>query len=95
MKIDNRILLSTEEAEIMDIYNKVKIHFPNIKIKEKNDYLGVGMDGHQLLCYFTVRENTIFVKRKSEKYKNIYMHALQSAKRKETEPETNVRQSPA
>ena len=72
MEIGNRPLFSTEKEEIMEIYKKIKTYFPNVKIKEKTDYLGIGMDGYHLICYFTVRENSIFVKFKNLRQISIF-----------------------
>ena len=71
MNIGNYKLTFTEENSILTIYETLKCAFPNILIQHRKEIIGIGKEGHYLLCYFLFKDDTVFVKFKNRPLLNL------------------------
>ena len=65
MKIGTYQLTSLEENRILVIYEKLKHSFPCIRIDCRKEIIGIGEEGRYLMCYFSLKEDAVFIKFKN------------------------------
>ena len=65
VNIGNYTLSATEETQVLDIYEKLKSAFPNARFDYRKDITGIGEEGRYLLCYFSSKDNIVYVKFKN------------------------------
>ena len=71
MKIGTYQLTSLEENRILVIYEKLKHSFPCIRIDCRKEIIGIGEEGRYLMCYFSLKEDAVFVKFKNRTWINL------------------------
>ena len=71
MNIGDYQLTSVEENKLLLIYEKLKTSFPNIRIDCRKEIIGIGEEGRYLMCYFSLREDAVFVKFKNSTWLNL------------------------
>ena len=65
MNIGNYKLSAIEENKVLTIYQKLKLSFPDIRFDYRKEITGIGEEGRHLLCYFSLKDNTVYVKFKN------------------------------
>jgi DNA-binding CsgD family transcriptional regulator len=71
MKIGTYQLTSVEENRVLIIYENLKQAFPRIRIDCRKEIIGIGEEGRYLMCYFSLKENAVFVKFKNRTWINL------------------------
>ena len=74
MNIGSRRLTLKEEDHVLNIYEKLKLSFPNIRIDYREEIIGIGEEGRYLMCYFMLSDNALSVKFKNQTWLNINDH---------------------
>ena len=79
MNIGNYTLSVIEESQVLAIYEKLKSSFPNVRFDYRKDITGIGEEGRYLLCYFSLKDNSVYVKFKNRTWVNLNdFEAIQS-----------------
>jgi len=71
VNIGNYKLSAIEENKVLTIYEKLKHSFPNIRFDYRKEITGIGEEGRHLLCYFSLKDNTVYVKFKNRTFINL------------------------
>ncbi len=71
MNIGSYNLTSAEENKVFAIYEKLKRSFPDIRIDQRKEIVGIGEEGRRLVCYFSLRDGAVSVKFKNKAWLNL------------------------